>query len=108
MATEIPKPSFSQVVKHPGIYYMLVAISVMWYFVYKFGGASGLVNENCEKEKIEWKSAFDQERTKNDVLTTALLVKNGIILKQEQEKKDFDSTLRKKVGQKAIQIIKEK
>lgn len=108
MPLEKPKASFSQIVKHPGIYYMLVAISVMWYFVYKYGGASGQVNENCEKKALEWQSAFYQERAEKNDLITSLLVKNGIISKLGQDKKDSDSTIREKAGQKAIQILKEK
>jgi len=62
--------------------------------------------DNCESE--EWKEAYNSERTKNDVLTTALLIKNGVIFKQEQDKRELDSTIRQKIGERAKKIIGDK
>jgi hypothetical protein len=99
---------FKQALASPPTYYMLVAISVMWYFVYRFGTSSDQVNINCEAEKTELRKELTQARADKDALTTALLIKNGIILQQAQDKKELDSTIRTTVGQKAKSIVKEK
>lgn len=104
----IPPVSFLQIVKHPVSYALIVVVSLMWFFVYKFGDSSDQVNKNCEAEKVELRRELVQVRAEKDQLTTALLIKNGIIYKQEQDKKELDSTIRNTVGQKAKKIIKEK
>ena len=105
---EIPKATFSQILKSPPVYMLMVAVSLLWFFVYQFSNSSDQVNENCEAEKTELRKELTQSRADKDALTTALLVKNGIILQQAQDQKELDSTLRKKVGQKAKIIVKEK
>ena len=106
--TELPKITFAQILKSPQVYMMIVAVSIMMFFVTKFGNSSDQVNENCEAEKVELRKELTQARADKDALTTALLVKNGIILQQAQDQKELDSTLKKKVGQKATIIVKEK
>jgi len=86
---------------------LIVAVSLLWYFVYQFTGSSDQVNINCEAEKKQLRIELTQARADKDALTTALLVKNGIILQQAQDKKELDSTIRNKVGQKAKKILKE-
>lgn len=56
--------------------------------------------EDCERR-------YETERTKNDVLTTALLIKNGIILNQEIKAKEKDSTIKEKLN-KSTDIVKDK
>lgn len=104
--TTAEKGSFKQALKSPATYYMLVAISVMWVFVYQFIGSSDKVNVNCEAEKAELRRELNQVRADKDALTTALLIKNGIILQQVQERKELDSAINK-VGTKAKQILKD-
>jgi hypothetical protein len=106
--TEIPKITFNQIIKSPPVYMLMVAVCLLMFFVNKFGNSSDQVNENCEAEKTELRKELTQARADKDALTTALLVKNGIILQQAQDQKELDSTLRKKVGQKATIIVKEK
>lgn len=108
MAEEFQKVTFAQILKSPPVYMLMVAVSVMWVFVYQFIGTSDQVAKNCEAEKIELRKELTQARAEKDQLTTALLIKNGIIFKQEQDIKDLDTTLRKTVGTKAKQIVKEK
>ena len=86
---------------------LIVAVSLLWYFVYQFTGSSDQVNINCEAEKKQLRIELTQARADKDALTTALLVKNGIILQQAQDKKELDSTIRTKVGKKAKKILKE-
>lgn len=105
--TTAEKGGFKQALKSPATYYMLVAISVMWVFVYQFIGSSDKVNVNCEAEKAELRRELNQVRADKDALTTALLIKNGIILQQVQERKELDSAINK-VGTKAKQILKDR
>jgi hypothetical protein len=102
------KVTIGQIAKAPVTYMLMVALSLMWFFVYRFGASSDQVNQNCEAEKAELRKERNQALADKDVLTTALLIKNGIILQQAQEHKDLDSTIRTKVGTKAKQIVKEK
>lgn len=106
--TDTNKITFSQVVKAPTTYMLMVAVALMMYFVTKFGNSSDQVNVNCETEKRELRKELTQTRADKDALTTALLVKNGIILQQAQEQANLDSTIRTKVGTKAKKILKEK
>jgi hypothetical protein len=105
---QLNKITFSQVVKAPITYMLMVALSLMWFFVYRFGNSSDQVNINCEAEKIELRKELTQSRADKDALTTALLIKNGIILQQAQDKKELDSTIRTTVGKKAKSIVREK
>jgi cell division protein FtsB len=104
---DINRITFSQVVKAPATYMLMVAVAIMMFFVTKFGNASDQVNVNCEAEKAELRKENAQYKADKDALTTALLVKNGIILKQAQDQADLDSTIRTKVGKKAKKIVKE-
>jgi hypothetical protein len=101
------KVTIGQIAKAPVTYMLMVALSLMWFFVYRFGASSDQVNENCEAEKTELRKELREVRADNAALVTSLLVKNGIILQQAQEKKEVDSTLRKKVGTKAKEILRE-
>ena len=101
------KITFAQVTKSPTTYMLIVAVSIAMFFVYQFAGSSDQVNVNCEAEKTELRRELTQSRADKDALTTALLIKNGIILQQAQEQANLDSTIRTKVGQKAKKIVKE-
>lgn len=103
-----PKVTFEQILKSPPVYMLMVAVSLLSFFVYKYGMSTDQVNANCEAEKTELRKELTQARADKDALTTALLVKNGIILQQAQEQKELDSTIRKTVGTKAKEILKEK
>lgn len=102
------KVTLKQIAQSPVAYMLMVAISVVWYFIYQFTASSDKVNINCEAEKTELRKELTQARADKDALTTALLIKNGIILQQAQDKKELDSTIRTTVGQKAKSIVKEK
>ncbi|WP_432712590.1 hypothetical protein [Pedobacter sp.] len=105
---EIPKISFNQIAKQPVTYALIVAVSLLWFVAYMFKDSSNQVNTNCEAEKVELRKENAQYKADKDALTTALLIKNGIILQQAQDQKELDSTIRTKVGQKATKIVKEK
>lgn len=102
-----PKISFNQVLKSPPTYMLIVAVSLLWFFVYQFTGTSDQVNINCEAEKQQLRKDLVVAQGKLDDLTTALLIKNGIIFKQEQDKQHLDSALRDGPGKKAKKIVKE-
>lgn len=55
--------------------------------------------EDCERR-------YETERSKNDILTNALLIKNGIIFKQAIEAEKKDSITTKKLN-KSKDIVKE-
>jgi hypothetical protein len=93
----LEKVTFSQVVRAPVTYMLLVAISLMWFFVYQFGASSDQVNKNCEGEKMELRKELNQYRADKDALIIALLIKNGIILQQAKEQMQLDSALKMKV-----------
>lgn len=76
---DVPKATFNQVVKSPATYYMLVAVCVMWFFVFRYGFANDKLGDNCEAEKKELRAENRELRTQKDNLTTALLIKNGVI-----------------------------
>lgn len=103
MSTEIPKVSFGQIVKHPVTYMLIVAVSLLWFFVYRFTGASDQVSENLRIENTQLRTELTNERSKNDDLVKALLVKNGII---DDIKTRTDSLVRQKIGNEAKQHVK--
>lgn len=105
---QLEKVTFGQVVRAPVTYMLMVALSLMWFFVYRFGASSDQVNKNCEAEKSELRKELNQSRADKDALMIALLIKNGIILQQAKEQMQLDSTLRMKVGAKAKKILKGK
>lgn len=74
---------------------LFACVVLLLYTVLKKGDC-----EECEKR-------YEAERSKNDVLTTALLIKNGIILKQEIKAKEKDSTINEKLN-KSKNIVKDK
>ena len=103
MSNQIPKASFAEIVKHPVTYMLLVAVSLLWFFVYQFTGASGQGLISCEEEKLHLRTELLQTRQEKDDLVQALLVKNGII---NAITKNTDSLVRQKVGNEAKSHIK--
>lgn len=89
---QLDKATFSQVVRAPVTYMLMVALSLMWFFVYRFGASSDQVNRNCEAEKTELRKELIQSRADKDALMIALLIKNGIIQQQAREQMHLDST----------------
>jgi hypothetical protein len=98
---QLEKVTFSQVVRAPVTYMLMVALSLMWFFVYQFGASSDQVNKNCEDEKMELRKELNQYRADKDALVIALLIKNGIILQQAKEQMHLDSALKMKASTKA-------
>lgn len=95
MEIKIPTPEKMQ--KYPwGVTVVsLFAVVIMLLYVV-------LHPKDCEECEQRYKS----ERNKNDILTTALLIKNGIILQQAVEAKVKDSTITKKLN-KSKEIVKQ-
>jgi regulator of replication initiation timing len=102
MMENIPKITFNQILKSPPVYMLIVAVSLLWFFVYQFTGASKQVNQNCEDENKHLRLENATIRKEKDDLTTALLVKNGII---SEIKKQTDSAARKDFGNDAKKIL---
>jgi hypothetical protein len=93
---QLEKVTFSQVVKAPVTYMLMVALSLLWFFVYRFGASSDQINRNCEAEKMELRKELNQSRADKDALMIALLIKNGIILQQAKEQMHLDSSSKSK------------
>jgi len=98
----LPKITFGQAIKSPPVYIMMVAISIAWFFVYQFSTTSSQVNKNCESENERLRIENTTIRKEKDDLTTALLVKNGII---NEIKKATDSAAHKNFANEAKKII---
>jgi histidinol-phosphate/aromatic aminotransferase/cobyric acid decarboxylase-like protein len=101
----VPKLPFSipDIVKYPlqTVVYLLLA-----YFVFKeFTSKDECADVRAENAYLRTESIRD--KADKSALTTALLVKNGIIIQQAQDKKELDSTIRTTVGTKAKKILKE-
>lgn len=96
MEIKIPTPEKMQ--KYPwGVTVVsLFAVVVMLLYVV-------LKKNDC----AECESRYQAERSKNDILTTALLIKNGIILQQEVKANKKDSTINEKLN-KSKDIVKDK
>ena len=99
----IPQVTFNQIVKHPVTYALIIVVSVLWFFVYKFGDSADQVNKNCEAEKQQLRAELSQSRRENYDLIQAILVKNGVIY---DLKKSTDSLVRERVGNEAKKIVK--
>jgi hypothetical protein len=79
-----PTPvSFRQIVKNPIIwgYFTIVTflVSLAWYFVYNTTDITKKNDSDCQQEKLELRQELREERTKNDNLVNAILLKNGVI-----------------------------
>lgn len=101
------KVTLKQIAQSPVAYMLMVAISVIWYFIYQFTASSDKVNKNCEAEKMELRRELSKERADKDALYISLLVRNEIISQQAQEKQIVDSSLNNKLAPKARKIVKE-
>jgi hypothetical protein len=102
-----PKVTFEQILKSPPVYMLMVAVAMLSFFVYKYALSTEQVNANCEAEKTELRKELKQVRADNAAFVTAIMVKNGIILQQAQDKKELDSAIENKLRPKAREILKE-
>jgi|GEM_PF-4255112 len=94
---KIPTPEKMQ--KYPWGVTVVTLIAMVVMLLYTV-----LKKDDCQ----ECEQRYQAERSKNDILTTALLIKNGIIFKQATEAKEKDSTLREKLEDRSKNIIKDK
>jgi hypothetical protein len=106
MNIQTPKVTFEQILKSPPVYMLMVAVAMLSFFVYKYGVANDERNDACDArvERLERENARIQ--MEKDVLTTSLLIKNGVIQQQAQDKKELDSALQD-LAPKARNIVKE-
>lgn len=51
----IPKVTFSEIVKHRATYLMMVAISIAWFFIYKFTDSSKDLVESQNRQIQQYK-----------------------------------------------------
>ncbi len=91
---KIPTPEKMQ--KYPWGVTVVTLIAMVVMLLYTV-----LKKSDCE----ECESRYQAERSKNDILTTALLIKNGIILQQEVKANKKDSTINEKLN-KSKDIVK--
>lgn len=99
----MPKLPFSlpDVVRYPlhAVVYLLLT-----YFVFK-EFTRGRECDDLRTENQYLKGENAQYKADQSALTNALLVSQGINIKQAIEKKELDSTIREKIGEKAKKII---
>lgn len=98
-----PISSFNQVIKNPYAYLLMFTVSLIWYFVGKFGDSSNQVNENCEAEKKELRLDNIKKDIRIEDLTDAILYYRGVNIKIQKE---ADSLVRAKVGKQSTEIVK--
>ena len=106
MSVPVPEITFSNVVKHP-LTYLLIMVSLGGGFLLNEVVKSGKTqNKDCQQEIVYWQTAFTTERNINLQITNALL-------DQRQDFKNFkdstvksDSNLRKKLLPKSLKVIK--
>jgi len=94
MSINIPTPEKMQ--KYPWGVTVVSLFAVVVLLLYQV-----LHKTDCD----ECEQRYRSERSKNDILTTALLIKNGIILQQAVEAKEKDSTITRKLN-KSKEIVK--
>lgn len=95
--------TFNQVLKSPATYMLMVAVSILWFFVMKFGGATDQVNTNCEAEKKELRADALRKDKRIENLTDAILYYRGVNTNIQLK---ADSLIRVKVGNESKDIVK--
>lgn len=100
--TPLPKITFQQIVKYPTTWLLVMAIFAVGFIFNTFIGNVKKNDDDCETEKRELRQENRNLTTKLDELTTALLIKNGVI---NEVKKQTDSIVRIKVGDEAKKIV---
>jgi hypothetical protein len=73
--------SFQNVVKNPYTYLLITVVSLLWYFVYTNTNLARKQDTDCQQQVIELRADYKQALKDKDDLTTALLIKNGVITK---------------------------
>lgn len=100
---------FTQIVKHPAIYLLVVVISLMWFFVYKFTDTSDAVIASKDEqikyyEKRELISAI-REKELNKTIDSL----QGLMLRRSDNSyEELKKMLNIKEGEKNTIIIKPK
>lgn len=99
----MPKLPFSlpDVVRYP---LHVVVYLLLTYFVFK-EFTRGSECDDLREEIKHYKGENAQYKANQDALTNALLISQGINIKQAIEKKELDSTIREQLGEKAKRII---
>lgn len=93
--------------KNPYAYTMLVAVSLLWFFVGKFGDSSEDLAESlrAEVKAVRAESAAKDLRIEN--LTDAILYYRGVNIKiREEAEAKADSLVRAKVGKTSLEIVR--
>ncbi len=102
------KDLLKQIGKDPRSYVIFLFAGLIYYFVFKFTGASDLVNANCETEKAALRK--EKEELSRD-LTVERQWNNTLILqliKKEQSAEQLDSLLRTKLEEKTKENLQNK
>lgn len=107
-ATGMPIPSvtFSNVVKHPLTYALILLSCAAGFFVHEFVLSTKKQDTNCKQEIKSWQDAYNNERTINLQMTTVLLEQ------KQNSKTSKDSTqagnveVRQKLVKKSLKVIK--
>ena len=72
----IPEVTFSQVVKQPVVYLLILACIACGFLLDQFVVSKKDQNNDCSKELLYWKDAFTNERTINKQITNILLTEH--------------------------------
>lgn len=92
----IPKipVTFKDIAKHPYTYCLITIVGLLWYFVYANTNLANRQDNDCQKQVMELRADYKKALKDKDDLTTALLIKNGVISKLT-DKVDSVSTQKK-------------
>lgn len=103
MSNNLPTTAtFNQVLKSPHVYMLMFAVSLIWFFVGKFGDSADQVNDNCEAEKKALRIDNANKDLRIENLTDAILYYRGINI---QIREEADSLVRAKVGKQSTEIV---
>ncbi len=98
-----PKITFQQIVKYPVTWLLVVVVFAIGIVFNKFVALGQESKDDCDKRVAYLEQKLTESETRERNLTTALLIKNGVI---NEVKKATDSIVRVKVGDDAKKIVK--
>ncbi len=102
-AAVIPsKISFQQIVKYPVTWLLIVVCLAIGVVFNKFVALGQENKDDCDKRVTYLEQKLTESETRERNLTTALLIKNGVI---NEVKKATDSVVREKIGNEAKKIV---
>lgn len=98
----IPTITFAQASRNPVLWFCMVLCIAIGFVVNYATGFIDKKDDDCEQRIVKLENDLVLARKDKDDLTTALLIKNGVI---NEVKKATDSVVREKVGNDAKKIV---